>query len=140
MSAPDKFQILTIVPLPADCIACGRKSDGSNEFVDLTKDIDYYGAILLCRNCAEEIGSVVGLTDSDELDTTQSLLNTYAATNVELQDKVEALESVVFAYGLTAGLTLDEPTINNDSSEVEDEGEQVSSGPKPRSVKSVTSK
>jgi len=137
-----KFQLLTIVPLPADCVACGRKSDGSNEFVDLTKDIDYYGAILLCRECAEEIAVTVNFVKEQdaELDAIRVENTLLEEIILSYDEKVQALERVVFAYGIDALAAFSEPTSGMVAIEIKEQGSKLPTEPKSRPVKSTASK
>jgi hypothetical protein len=135
-----KFQILTTVPLPRYCVACRMGADGRNQFVDLTMDLDYYGAVLLCRNCAEEIARVVGFESTaiiaDKLLNHSELIEKLA--DAEL--KVQVLENVVFTYGISSDPSSDEPAIDLETDPSEESGEHAPSNPKSGSSKQTSSK
>lgn len=136
----DKFQILKgSTPLPSSCIACGMQDKGNNEFVDLTKDIDYFGAVLLCVTCAKEIAYVVGFVSEEDADDVRLENARIDASLEEALEKVRVLEDVVFTYGIECLAISD--TINDDSSNHADEesvnqpatvGESTTKGHKPR--------
>ena len=133
-----KFQLITVAPLPSDCVACGSKSIGSNEFVDLTKDIDYYGAILLCKNCAVEVAELLGFIDSKDADDARLEAERLTENYWELKDKVEALEHLVFTYRLDDSIVSDELPVNKASDSTKNSGKPTLTATKSRSPKSTT--
>lgn len=57
-----KFRLIVGVnlPHPAKCFSCGRTSKHENDvFVDFKRSIDFYGAILYCIDCSQEMARTI---------------------------------------------------------------------------------
>lgn len=137
-----KYKLTTTPALPAKCIGCNNDAKGSNLFVDTTSSLDYYGAILFCVECAKEIANLLGFVSEDMVSkVTESSIELTQQLEIANQ-KVEALEDVVRAYGLGQFVisgpdsddTIDEETSEQDElpvTSVEGSGDSVSEDSKP---------
>lgn len=50
-----KIQIVMHPALPATCAVCNKSANGIVKFLDFQKDLDYYGAVLICEDCGREM-------------------------------------------------------------------------------------
>src|SRR5688500_14099223 len=122
-AAAAKYVLTKEPPLPSKCIGCGCNDNADRQFVDLTQSIDYYGAILLCQDCAKEIANLVGFINEDTLALKILEFESVAQELVQAKEKVEALENVVRAYGLGQFVIDSEPDSSEDVSKDEESGE-----------------
>lgn len=93
-----KFQILTETPGPHKCIACGMDATGKNEFVDFGVSLDYVGAILICRNCCEEIADVVGFVPSEAADEAAARIKELLDELEQAHNETRKLDNVIAEY------------------------------------------
>jgi len=76
-------KIDTLVASPGCCFLCG--SGMKPPYVDFGTSIDYYGAVVLCHECMEAAGALIGMLTADKyLDSFRDMAN--------LQDQVESLQ------------------------------------------------
>lgn len=76
-------KIDTLVTPPGCCFLCG--SGTKPPYVDFGTSIDFYGAVVLCHECMEAAGALVGMLTADKY---MSGLKTMA----DLKDRVESLQ------------------------------------------------
>lgn len=56
LSTSDRIQVTKYPPLPHTCIVCNFSADGKREFLDWGVNLDYYGAVVVCSECATSVG------------------------------------------------------------------------------------
>lgn len=120
-----KFQLITETALPHKCMACGLNADGRREFVDFGISYDYEGAMLICSDCAEAIGRLMGLISRDEHDTAVAAL---VASKVKLdtaEEKINELTAAITTFSFVRSHLGDMRSINDSIKQDEDSGESV---------------
>lgn len=95
-----KYRLVTSPAAPATCIGCRRNHqvdlDGNPEtWVDLTSDLDFYGAVLLCNVCAAEICRVLGYLPISTSKKWIRQINDLHEENTMLAERVKELNEVV---------------------------------------------
>lgn len=80
-----KFQITKNPPLPAKCAACGKEATGRNYFLDFNMSLDYYGAVIFCESCLQEIADLVDHPVAE-------------ARSAELEEEIEDLKNELDRY------------------------------------------
>ena len=85
-------------PLPAKCASCNNDFKAADAAIDFGANLDYYGAILLCKHCIVNAAGLVDLIPVAKLVQSSSDLMTAQAVIATLQQKVQALESLVSVY------------------------------------------
>lgn len=81
--------------LPSSCSVCSVAAKGYNAFYDFGVSIDWYGAILICEDCAQNLAELLDLTKITRLETAVAEGEALIA---ELIEQKKALEHVVSAY------------------------------------------
>jgi hypothetical protein len=115
--------VVTEPPLPATCAVCGRNANGTIKFVDFNKDLDYYGAVVICEDCIKECMSL--------LDYTPNINFTNKVTELEVvQAELEVAQNELNRYkSALDALNFIRPDINplnmDDVVESEADGETV---------------
>ena len=94
LSDSDLIQVTTSPALPSRCCICNNTADGEKKFLDWDKDLDYYGAIVLCEFCAVSVGQAVDMVPI-------KLLHEAAADNSKLMKRIAVLESDLNLANLT---------------------------------------
>lgn len=117
-----KYFITKEPALPAKCVGC---YNDKLELIDTTFSIDYYGAVLICSDCAKEMVSLIGFIDPERERKALELSNELTQELEIEKKKVEALEDVVRAYGLWQFTLTDES--DSDLSTIKDEESSNSS-------------
>lgn len=105
---------------------CGRGSyNVDEEFLDLHRDIDDFGAIYFCLECGQEIGFSAGCSNPRDF-AAISLANEQLTEENEKQNNMlerlsDGLERDILDYlsarGITVSLDGDKPVIDEDASE-----------------------
>lgn len=101
MSSPTQSKyVLTKSPmLPAYCAGCRKSANGIVNFVDFQLDLDYYGAVVFCEDCAKEICGVLDMVPVADLFDAVAKIEALAAANRELTEENErvraALDSIL---------------------------------------------
>lgn len=54
VNAAGKIQLTLQPALPATCAVCNKSANNSTKFIDFAKDLDYYGAVVICEDCVRE--------------------------------------------------------------------------------------
>lgn len=93
-----KIQATLTPMLPATCVACRKSANGVTKFLDFQADVDYYGAIVICEDCAREMLDVLGfvpvaLVESlrDRLEIQKIELNTVREENERLRGAFDSI-------------------------------------------------
>lgn len=61
-----RFQLVDSPALPGKCAVCGYSASGESEpsdrrrYIDFGMDLDYYGAVVICTTCIEEVATGMG--------------------------------------------------------------------------------
>lgn len=99
MTTISKIQVVKHPPLPATCAVCNRSANGNVDFLDWNLSLDYYGAVLLCEDCAREMVSILGFAPVAEVENRNEQIENLTLRNRELveeNDRVRAaLNSVL---------------------------------------------
>lgn len=85
-------------PLPAKCAACNNDFKAADAAIDFGSDLDYYGAILLCKHCVINAAALVDLVPVAKLVQTSTDLMVAQSVVSSLTQKVRALESLATVY------------------------------------------
>lgn len=138
LSTASKYILTTTPPLPSKCVGCGKDAKNDEPFVDLTNSLDYYGAVLICSECAHEIATeLLGLVSTDLVDEVTANLEIAEAFISAQTEKMKALERVVAAYAIAVWDNDRNSSESSDqreerSDEDSGEGESETSGKKRR--------
>lgn len=96
-----KLQVLYHPPLPATCAVCGKSANGKTRFLDFQKDLDYYGAVVICEDCFKEGLEVLDYVPVaqvqralEEITTLQAQLETAEAERDRYRGAIDSLRSV----------------------------------------------
>lgn len=93
--------ILDSVPLPSTCSGCNLPATSNRRMIDLGTQIDFYGAVMICLECATAVARIVNYFPAKDLDNLRRSVDYYREKVEEAKEKVEALENVVFSYSLS---------------------------------------
>ena len=96
----NRFPIVDNPPQPAKCAGCFGEDINGRRFVDTGTSLDYYGAVLICTDCADAIAYSLGFVPVAEVEQSVEALDAALNREAILLNKLEVLESVVFTYGL----------------------------------------
>ena len=109
-----KVQVILHPPLPATCVVCRKSADGVVRFLDFQASVDYYGAIVVCENCAGEMLDVLQFVPVAEKDNALNQVlvmeEAFLAVRAENANLRNALDSILVVR----------PDLNLDSGESSD--------------------
>lgn len=114
----DKITKTTEPALPQACSVCSVAAKGYNAFYDFGVSIDYYGAILVCEDCAQNLSDLVNSSSVARLETRVGELEEFISTLVEQK---KALENVVSAYLISDSSDSSTSVTSVDDSEAADD-------------------
>ena len=102
-AARAKFQIPTAYLSPNECVGCGttdnKNTEGRGEgMVDLGKDIDYYGVLYICGDCAREVARLFGSISPSEYTSMETALTEANAELSKLRQINLGLRKIVDGY------------------------------------------
>lgn len=96
----EKIQVTTTPALPSKCAVCQTMAKGITRFIDFGEDLDFYGAIVICELCvvnaAEQLGTLVPVA---KFKSAEATADNFLQRLREANEKVDALESLIAAYG-----------------------------------------
>lgn len=102
-NAGSKFQVRdgSDLPHPAKCFCCGHTSRGEEDiFVDCSIELEEYGSIFYCINCAKELASAIEYVPAAE----KILVDAELAQTVEhagsLENQLEEIRSALATLGI----------------------------------------
>lgn len=114
-----KIQVVLHPALPATCCVCNRSANGIVRFMDFQKDLDYYGAVVICEDCAKEMLDVLEFVPVARL---QEELN----ANVVLMEKIRKLEDEnERVRGALDSVLLVRPDLRDDDVDDSEDAEQT---------------
>lgn len=114
MSESGKYKLTVEPALPSKCTGCGFDADGRKEFLDTTASLDFYGAVLFCEDCVREMAATVGMVNPDNEIALSEALSQLTKENDLLEQRVEALEGVIFTYRMPNPVTVSGGSISDD--------------------------
>lgn len=97
MSTLSKIQVVFHPALPATCAVCRKSADGNTRFMDFQADLDYYGAILLCEDCAKEMLTLLKFVPVTEVEERNAQIEFLHTRVQETQAENERLNSALDA-------------------------------------------
>ena len=122
-----KFKLIVgmNLPHPAKCFSCGRTSKHENDvFVDFRRTIDFYGAILFCIDCSQEMARTIEYDPLAEKALVEAELVEAQAFAVSMHEKMEEVLTSVenllgsaVASNLRASVFGDSADVDSDDSE-----------------------
>lgn len=71
---------------PGKCVICGNCGDKDSKFIDFGFDIDFYGVVYFCKDCINQVLTILMYVPIEELEKVVS-------EKIEVQFKLEALEA-----------------------------------------------
>ena len=116
MSDIGKFKLTVQPALPSKCTGCGFDADGRKEFIDTTMSLDFYGAVLFCEDCVREMAATIGMVNPENELAFGETITQLTKENELLEQRVEALEGVVFTYRMPNPVTVSGSSISDDVS------------------------
>jgi hypothetical protein len=116
-----KIQLTNDPPSPMLCTCCGKNANGKIPFVDFNASVDYYGAVVLCIDCAKEAAALVGFVPDKSTDKLKIDLEEAYLEIERLGQKLEVMENVVFTYRIPVDTP--HPDTDNGSSDSDAEPE-----------------
>jgi hypothetical protein len=116
--------VVTEPPLPATCAVCGRNANGTIKFVDFNKDLDYYGAVVICEDCIKECMGLLEYVPGSKL---EEVIQALTQTIEELEVAKNELDRYKSAFDALNFIRPDLNPLNvDDVVESEADGETTS--------------
>lgn len=115
MSDTGKFKLTVQPALPSKCTGCGFDADGRKEFIDTTMSLDFYGAVLFCEDCVREMAATIGMVNPENELALGDTITQLTKENELLEQRVEALEGVVFTYRMPSVASASTASSGSDS-------------------------
>lgn len=98
VNAAGRIQMTLSPMLPATCAVCNRSANNEVRFIDFAKNLDYYGAIVICESCIVEAAELfdcapVALANhlAEEVESLREILQEVQENNVRLNTTLDSL-------------------------------------------------
>lgn len=95
MATVSKIKVVKHPALPATCAVCYRSADGVVDFLDWQLSLDYYGAVLVCEDCAREMLVVLGFAPVAEVTSRNEQIENLTIRNRELVEENERVRAAL---------------------------------------------
>jgi hypothetical protein len=95
MGPSDKLQFIDNPPLPSKCVVCSNDWMPHKRFIDFGASVDYYGAILICEDCAINLVDLLGFEDKTVAIAYKEKYENREKVLAMQRKKIEDLEHVV---------------------------------------------
>lgn len=144
-NAGSKFQVRdgSYLPHPAKCFCCGRTSRGEEDiFVDFGVELEEFGAVFFCINCAKESASAIEYVPATEKLLVDAELAHTSEFAGALENQLEEIRSALATLGIVIPGLVDPNDSGDSVSDSKDESvrDSVVAEVEQRSTKSSANK
>lgn len=122
-SPSDKVSVTRTPPLPTTCAICLAPADGEREFIDFNQSLDYYGAVLICRECITPVAHSLDFVEVEKLNRANSIIETLRNTLAKTQADLYDARTLVNSLSLLRPDLVSPDSVSNENSESEGEGD-----------------
>lgn len=137
MKMESKIKVTTDPVFGARCAVCGTSGDGQKTFYDLGAFEDFWGAVVLCKNCANELLRVMDYAPVAEVESRNEQIRVLVERVQEVQAENESLRNAV---SVLRNLSASDVVADTPADETSEGNEQGSENSESGSTKSSSSR
>lgn len=90
-----KLTFTTNPALPCTCIVCSKPANGETQFLDFGASLDWYGAIIICIECAREVAQVIDYHPVAQVQSLETQVRSLTTLNRGLHEENDKLHATL---------------------------------------------